>query len=113
MGRTVSDVREDEQIEKTSERVTDLRHPRPVARIDRQRIPHGLLAVGSTRHELCEQRLDFEKVVGTRTPDPHVISFRFLVSSVNLPFEKKLGLPVYCGRFPVVGHRVLALGAVC
>jgi hypothetical protein len=28
-GRTVSEVREDEQIEKTSERVTDLRHPRP------------------------------------------------------------------------------------
>jgi len=58
-GRAVSDVREDEQIEKTSERVTDLRHPRPVARIARQRIPHGLLAVGSTRHELCEQRFGF------------------------------------------------------
>jgi len=70
-------------------------------------------AVGSTRHELCEQRLDFEEIVGTYTPDPH----RELLQRVRVPevnfFSESLLLPVYCRRYPVLGHRVLALRAVC
>ena len=45
-GRAVGDVREDEQVEKTSDHIIDLRHPSPVTRVAPQRIPHGLLGRG-------------------------------------------------------------------
>ncbi len=97
-GRAVGDVREDEQVEKTSDHIIDLRHPSPVTRVAPQRIPHGLLAVGSTRHELCEQRLDFEEIVGTYMPDPH----RELLQRVRVP-EVNFFSESYCFPFTAVG----------